>query len=121
MLGIARNFRTRHGDEKFATLARVVFEDADTDKSGAIDIGEFHTMLNLLEKRMSRKDVFKLVQKIDESKNQLIQRKERAEGVETGTTARHRLPPRTASLVDRAAEERPMGAAPLRQPALYQP
>ena len=48
MLGIAKNFRSVHGDAKFATLARVVFSDADADASGSIDAQEVRALLKRL-------------------------------------------------------------------------
>lgn len=48
MFGIARNFRSAHGEEKFAALAKVVFTDADADNSGGVDSNEVRALLKRL-------------------------------------------------------------------------
>ena len=48
LVGIARNYRAEQGEDKFKTLAKVVFDDADADKSGAIESDEVRTLLRRL-------------------------------------------------------------------------
>lgn len=48
LFGVARDFRTTHGEDAFAALAKVVFTDADADKSGTVDSTEVRTMLRKL-------------------------------------------------------------------------
>ena len=56
MLGVAKDYRAKHGEAKFAALAKLVFEDADIDKSGSVDSEEIHVLLKRLGMRLTAEE-----------------------------------------------------------------
>ena len=51
--GVARDFRTAHGEEAFRSLAISAFSEADVDESGSIDKPELRATLKKLGVRMT--------------------------------------------------------------------
>ena len=65
LVGIARNYRAEQGEDKFKTLAKVVFDDADADKSGAIESDEVRTLLRRLGMLLSEEQAMDVLRHYD--------------------------------------------------------
>ena len=65
MFGVAHDFRTTHGEDAFAALAKMVFADADEDKSGTVDSQEIRTMLRKLGMVLSDEQALAVLNRYD--------------------------------------------------------
>ena len=76
MFGVARDFRTTHGEDAFKALAKVVFTDADEDKSGTVDVGEIRNMMRKLGMLISEEQAAAVLTKYDADGNGTLDQKE---------------------------------------------
>ena len=65
MFGVASNFRKTHGEAAFDMLARSTFAEADTDKSGLLDMSELQRTLMKVGMKLTDAQTAQIVETYD--------------------------------------------------------